>query len=158
MKLQRSGRGPGSRRTAGMSMIEVMVAVLVLAVGLLGIAAMQAYALRGGQGSLERSNAVVQSYSITEAMRANRANAAMYNTGTMLCAIPTAAGTLAQNDLHTWITAIKRTVGSGVADVDACGQITGCPDACEIRVQWDDRRASGSKVRDLQSIETRTRI
>ena len=41
------------RLTRGMSLIEVMVALLILAVGLLGIAAMQSLALRGGQSSLE---------------------------------------------------------------------------------------------------------
>lgn len=157
MNRQRTAFRSGPRQMAGMSMIEVMVAVLVLAVGLLGIAAMQSMALRGGQGTLERSNAVVQSYSITEAMRANSANAANYNTDGWLCDIP-AVGTLAQNDQRAWITAIKRTVGGGDADRDACGQIEGCPAACVIRVRWDERRASGSADRALQTITTRTRI
>jgi len=44
----------GGRGAQGMSMIEVLVSVMVLGVGLLGIAAMQSIALRGGQGSLEQ--------------------------------------------------------------------------------------------------------
>ena len=48
------------RGVRGIGLIEVMVSVLVLAVGLLGIAAMQSLALRGGQGSLESSQAVMQ--------------------------------------------------------------------------------------------------
>ena len=62
-----------ARQMRGMSMIEVLVSVMVLGVGLLGIAAMQSIALRGGQGSLESSQAVMAANSIIEAMRANAA-------------------------------------------------------------------------------------
>ena len=41
--------GLGRRAVTGMSLIEVMVSVLVLGIGLLGIAAMQSMALQGGQ-------------------------------------------------------------------------------------------------------------
>ena len=43
----------------GMSLLEVLIAVLVLAIGLLGIAALQATALRNSQSSLERNQAVM---------------------------------------------------------------------------------------------------
>lgn len=56
---------------AGISLIEVLISVLVLGVGMLGIAAMQATALRNSQSSLERSQAVIQVYTIFDAMRAN---------------------------------------------------------------------------------------
>src|SRR3954453_17507433 len=85
---------------AGVSLIEVMVSVLVLGVALLGIAAMQATALRNGQSSLERSQIVAYSYSAIDAMRANRqaALAGAYNTDGMECSVPS-GGSLAQNDV-----------------------------------------------------------
>lgn len=58
---------------AGVGLVEVMISVLVLGVGMLGIAAMQATALRNSQSSLERSQAVIQAYTIFDAMRANLA-------------------------------------------------------------------------------------
>ena len=51
-----------------MSLLEVLIAVLVLAIGLLGIAALQATALRNSQSSLERNQAVIASYTIADAM------------------------------------------------------------------------------------------
>lgn len=141
-------------RMRGIGLIEVLVSVLVLGVGLLGIAAMQSMALRGGQGSLESSQAMMQTSAIVEAMRANRANAAAYNLAAMTCAAP-AGGTLAQNDLRQWILDLKRTIGSGALDISTCGQITGCPNACVITVQWNDTRAGGVANR---SVATGTRI
>ena len=155
--LQRPLRGraghavAGSRQMRGVSLIEVLVSVVILGVGLLGIAAMQSVALRSGQSSLESSQAVMQTTSITEAMRANRvnANAGAYNLGAMQCAVP-AGGTLAQNDIAAWITALKDTIGSGAAtDTSTCGQITGCPFNCVITVQWDDSRAGGAAARQI---------
>ena len=134
-----------------MGLIEVMVSVLILAVGLLGIAAMQSLALRGGQGSLESSQAVMQSNSILEAMRANRVNAGAYNTAGMTCAAAGGAG-LAGADVDAWIASLKATVGN---DAATCGQIAGCPNACVVTVQWNDARAGGSATR---TIITETRI
>jgi type IV pilus assembly protein PilV len=138
----------------GVSLIEVLVSVVIIAIGLLGIAAMQSMALRGSQSSLESSQAVMQTNAILEAMRANRANAASYNMG-MTCAIPAAGGTLAANDQSVWIATLKNVIGQGAADATTCGQISGCPDACVVTVQWNDERAGGAAARQ---VVTETRI
>ena len=140
----------GPARVRGVGLIEVMVSVLVLAVGLLGIAAMQSVALRGGQGSLESSQAVMQATSIIESMRANRANAASYNTTTMKCTA--ADGASINADVGVWIGSLKSTIGN---DAATCGQIVGCPNACVVTVQWNDSRAGGSATR---TVITETRI
>lgn len=141
-------------RMRGLSLIEILVSVVILGIGLLGVAAMQSLALRGGQSSLEASQAVMQTNAIIEAMRANRANAADYNTGGMVCS-PAAGATLAQNDLENWITSLKADVTRNDAETTTCGEIAGCPDACVVTVQWDDSRAGGGSTREF---ETRTRI
>lgn len=142
------------RRMRGVSLVEVLVSVVVIGIGLLGIAAMQSVALRGSQGSLETSQAVIQTTAILEAIRANRARAADYNTAGMVCNVPAAAGTLAQRDLGNWLTSLKATIGTP-DDETTCGQISGCPANCEVTVRWDDSRAGGSATRTLV---TRTRI
>ena len=151
---------PSRQRGAGL--IEVLVAVLVMGVGLLGIAAMQTTALRNSQSSLERSQSVVQTYSILEAMRANRADAVAgaYNTNGWMCVVP-AGGTPATNDRAAWITSLKATMGVA-GDTTTCGQIAcGNNSACTITVRWDDQRASdgpsiaGSSTRD---VVTRTQL
>ena len=79
-----------SRRTqAGASLLEVLIAVLILAIGLLGIAALQSLTLKNTQSSSERTAAIIQSYAMLDMMRANRdqAIARNYDTG-WLCAAP----------------------------------------------------------------------
>ena len=60
------------RMQKGASLLEVLIAVLILAIGLLGIAALQAVTLRNMQGSSDRSVAVIQTYAMFDMMRANR--------------------------------------------------------------------------------------
>lgn len=139
------------RHAQGMSLIEVMVAVMVLAVGLLGVAAMQALALRGGQGSLESSQAVMSANSIIEAMRANRMQAASYvYNGTAACGTVPGAGTsLASSDINNWVTQLKATIGTGAGDTTTCGSIAVVGGLYRVTVQWDDRRAGGGQTRTV---------
>jgi len=139
--------GRSAHGQQGFSLIEVMVSVLILGVGLLGIAAMQALALRGGQSSLESSQAVMQTTSIVEAMRANRLNAASY-VGAMACAPGGGAGLVA-NDLAAWINAMKNTIGNA-DDTTTCGRIESLgSNRYRVTVQWDDARAGGGATRQV---------
>jgi type IV pilus assembly protein PilV len=124
------------RRMGGMSLIEVMVALLVLAVGLLGIAAMQSLALRGGQSSLETSQAVMATSSILESIRTNSAQASSYNMA-KTCTTPTAGSTRVSNDQAAWIGSLKTMLGDSNT---TCGQIENCATTCKITVFWDDSR------------------
>jgi type IV pilus assembly protein PilV len=154
VRSSRSGASASrARAMRGVSLIEVLVSVVIIAIGLLGIAAMQSMALRGSQSSLESSQAVMQTSAIMEAMRANRANAADYNMA-MTCAVP-AGGSLAANDQRDWIAALKSVIGQGAGDATTCGQISGCPGACVVTVQWNDERAGGGAARQ---VVTETRI
>ncbi len=136
-----------ARNQRGVSLLEVMISVLILGIGLLGIAAMQALALRGGQGSLESSQAVMQATSIAEAMRANRLNAGNYAMA-MTCSAGS-GGSLAQNDQAAWINALKSTMGVA-GDTSTCGRIEALGNSrYRITVQWDDQRAGGSSTRQV---------
>ena len=143
----------------GIGLIEVLISVLVLGIGLLGIAAMQSLALRGGQSSLESSQAVMQTSAIIEAMRANSANAAAYN-GTY--DEPPIGTSLVARDLNEWIAGLQGVANwrgvvttPAVLAPDAQVTIADCPAACVITVQWNDARAGGPAARQ---IITETRI
>ncbi|HVI57475.1 MAG TPA: type IV pilus modification protein PilV [Luteimonas sp.] len=127
------------RHQRGVGLIEVLIAVLVLAIGLLGIAALQATTLRAGQSSFERSQAVIQTYTILDRMRANVAQARIgaYDIP-KTCDVPDAGGLVA-TDLHDWIKGLKDNLGQE----GSCGAIACTGINCNITVWWDDSRAGG---------------
>jgi type IV pilus assembly protein PilV len=144
MKIPRSR--PLARGQRGYSLIEVMIAVLVMAIGLLGIAAMQTAALRNSQSSLERSQAVISAYTVLDAMRANRdaALAGDYNTGGFQCDTD-GSGSLASVDRGEWVKAWRTALGvQDTDDAAACGSIDCTNGICEIGLRWDDSRASNA--------------
>lgn len=145
------------RSQEGAGLIEVLVAMLVMAIGMLGIAAMQASALRNSQSSLERSQAVVQTYAVLDAMRANLDAARNGEYDVSLQCSAMVGGSLAQNDRMAWLQGLKRTLGD-----DACGAISceasgsGDMRECTITVQWSDLRGTGGDA--AQQVTTRTRV
>ena len=143
----------------GTSLIEVLIAVLILGIGLLGIASMQAITLRNGQSSMERSQAVMQTYSILDAMRANvltaRADAYVLPR---TCTVPTASTTLAENDLNAWMRNMQVNLGATACGTIAC--IATVPVStgrvCIVTVEWNDSRGSAGSA--AQMTVTRSRI
>jgi type IV pilus assembly protein PilV len=155
-------RPPARRASAGVGLIEILIAVVILAFGLLGIAALQATALRSSQSSINRNEAVAQSYAILDAMRANRANALIgkYNLDTLTCEVPEEDGTLAAADLHHWVNRLRSKDSLG-ATSDTCVMIQQLDaDTFSITVQWNDSRgkAGNSQQPDTQSVVTVSRI
>ena len=152
-----------ARASRGASLIEVLIAVLILAIGMLGVAALQSSALRNSQSSLERSQSVVYNYSILDAMRANAgvARALTYNMPLVAgaCNIPAQSATdLSVNDRRSWLIAIQQAMGP-----DACGEIKCEPvvapaltSRCVVRVRWNDAR--GTKGNALQEVGVVTQI
>lgn len=63
--------GSRSRREAGFSMIELLVAVLVMGIGVLGITALQMVSLQNNRGALMRSEATLRTYDAMDRIRAN---------------------------------------------------------------------------------------
>jgi type IV pilus assembly protein PilV len=56
----------------GFSLLEVLVGLIILAIGLLGLAGMQMVSLRQNNDAYLRSQATLQAYDILDRMRANR--------------------------------------------------------------------------------------
>jgi type IV pilus assembly protein PilV len=141
----------------GFSLLEVLVAVIVLAIGLLGIARLQTQALKTNLSASQRSQAVMLAYYMMDAMRVNRDNAiaGAYNTGSAsnpTCTTPT-GGSLADNDLQDWFDRLKKNLGE--ADTTCASIACDANGVCTIRIRWDDSRAGGATD---QSIEITSRL
>ena len=62
-------------RQSGVTLIEILITLLVLAVGLLGLAALQGLSLQTGQVAYQRTQAVNIAYEVADYARANRSTA-----------------------------------------------------------------------------------
>ncbi|MFU8817084.1 MAG: type IV pilus modification protein PilV [Pseudomonadales bacterium] len=73
-RLRRSITEPAAAhlsRVGGFSLIEVLVAVLVMGIGVLGVSALQMVSLQNNRGALERAEAVHLAYDMMDRIRAN---------------------------------------------------------------------------------------
>lgn len=63
------------RNEKGFTLIEVLIALVILAVGLLGMATLMTTSLQSNQGAYRRSQASLMAYDLVERMRLNRSQA-----------------------------------------------------------------------------------
>lgn len=125
-------RPSGDRRTRqrGFTMVEVMITVLILAVGMLAIAGLQMTAKRSGQQAWQRSLAILLADNMIERIRANPAAVEDYHTGlgdgalgggsideepTDCAAGECSAQEMAEWDLWNWE---RRLDGAAIQDAD----------------------------------------
>lgn len=140
------------RRARGVSLVEVLVAILVLGVGLLGLAALQARGLKFNHDAYARSQATLLAYQIIDAMRARNDPADDADLDAYLAETdprgppphdpadlcdPTAS--TVENDLHCWFDAIQAVLPSGDARIGANGQ------AYDVTLRWQERGARDPK-------------
>jgi type IV pilus assembly protein PilV len=125
-----------SSRARGMTLVEVLVALVVLSVGLLGIAALQMTSLRNNLGAHLRSQATVLAYDITDRMRANRTRANDSNDyirGFGPVAAPAADATLKDLDLYAWKNALRNTLPGGDGQIERVGNVF------RITIRWTEQ-------------------
>ena len=136
------------RNNRGFTLLEILVALLVLSIGLLGLAGLQTFSLRNNHSALLRSQAVVLAYDALDRMRSNRDQAMLgagsaYNTtysqaagsySTTGCSSNCTSSDLATYDLATWKDDVARLpAGQAQISIDANNKAT-------VQVQWSDNR------------------
>ncbi len=161
--MKTTARRPNA--AAGFTLIEIMVAMLILAIGLLGLAGMQAGGTRQNLTALTRSQATVLAYDMAERIRANQAalTAGNYDNidtnnapmGADCLAVVCAPNILAAYDAAEWKAAVEAQLPSGRATVVGNGAAAGSP--MTITIMWDEDRTgvagtgcSGNSAVDLK--------
>ena len=137
----------------GATLIEVLVAMLVLSVGLLGLAGMQMTALKSNQSAYYRSQATVLAYDIMDRMRANRADAlngvydiALRNEACDPHLAP--SGSLAARDVAEWLNSLSCLLSS-----DARGSVVRSGRLFTVSIDWNDNRG---RIDDAQDNDRET--
>jgi type IV pilus assembly protein PilV len=130
---------PLSHRAGGFTLIEALVALVVLSIGLLGVAALQLSSLRSNHSSSLRSQATLLAYDIVDRMRANQSAATNGAYDIALTSTPS-GGTVAGDDLVRWKQNLANTLPSGTGAVARTG--AGSATKFTVTVQWDDSRGA----------------
>lgn len=120
----------------GVSMIEVLVAVMILSVGLLGLAGLQSAGLTHNQSANSRSTAFMLAYGLLDSMRANKAIAEGGAYDIALGAELSEGSAMTSQDINNWLNELARSLPAGTGSVvtDAgSGKVM-------ITIQWDDSR------------------
>lgn len=142
----------------GVSLLEVLIAVVILSIGLLGLAGLQLSALRNNQSAAERSTAIMQVYSIAEAMRAD-VNAT--RTGGFEIALEGSAptgSTFALQQLATWRDRLKENLGPSATGGVECATESAPIEftVCTVTIRWDDSLGLGGS--STQTLTTEVEI
>ncbi|MGR8920020.1 MAG: type IV pilus modification protein PilV [Gammaproteobacteria bacterium] len=151
------------RRARGMTLIEVLIAIVIFAIGLLGIAALQVAGLRYTAGSQSRSVAALQAESMIDRMRGNAIAVADGNYTSPIAAQTVDCGAnectpaeLAAYDFNQWLIETRQALGANGVDntVNAVICIDSTPEdgqngawACDntgnifaIKLEWLERQ------------------
>lgn len=126
------------RKQAAFTLFEVLIAVVILSIGLLGLASLQAAGMRNNNSAYMRSQASVLAYDMADRIRANR-------LGNYITPLPNGAqragclsspgcssDNMAQNDIFEWQAAVVATLPLGSGTMTLSGNVY------TISISWDD--------------------
>jgi type IV pilus assembly protein PilV len=148
--------GRAYRRARGFSLMEVMVALVVSTIGLLGLAKMEALAMSSTGIASSRSLAAIEASSLAAAMHANpgfwQGNTAPATilisgdaTTNPYAGTPPCSGTapsnckppaMAYNDMNQWAAAVSAVLPGYLATI-SCSQ-SNPPVTCTIQLEWTE--------------------
>jgi type IV pilus assembly protein PilV len=140
-KLAASSNSTG--RQSGFSLLEILVAIVVLSIGLLGLAGLQAVSLSNNQAAYYRSIASQQVYDMADRIRANLAGVGAGNYNALAAGLPgtnpdcvtavCTAANIAISDHRQWNTMNALLLPAGD------GTVAGAGGAFVITVMWTEK-------------------
>lgn len=140
-----STRLRGRRAQHGFTLLEALVSLVILSIGLLGVAKLVVGAVHADDSAYMRGQATQLAYQMLDSMRANRpavsdnayAGAAANSDCVTAACSP---DTLAAEDLYEWQQRLAQALPSGTGIVAIAPDVNGYPVAT-ITVGWDDSLA-----------------
>ncbi|MGD8569829.1 MAG: type IV pilus modification protein PilV [Gammaproteobacteria bacterium] len=137
------------KQQTGFTMLEVLVAIVVLSFGLLGLAGLQADGLRNNTSAYLRTQANLMAYDMLDRMRANLQGVDNGDYDDLLSTTPTDPGCIssgcsiaqmAQHDAFEWSQKLAEILPEGQGQVKG----SGIGSVFTITVMWDDLRTGAT--------------
>ena len=141
------------RKHQGFSLVEVLIALIIMSVGMLGIAGLYVQSMQAGRTSMLRHHAVTLAGDVADRIRANPTAGAAYAAATGTNNNCIAQGTncnvaqMAANDIFVWqaqAASFLPVFGNGAQQVQIGFDATTNPPTYTITVQWDEPTPDGA--------------
>ncbi len=168
-------------RQLGVSLIEVLIAILIIAVGVLGIAKMQALSISSSQVSGGRGLVALQASSLAALFHSNRGYWQTFSPGLPPCsntagctltgssttqfgavpasctvATPCLSSSIAALEINNWMANINKQVPSYSANI-SCANGTTLPTNCTIAISWLEKQQGGNSTTAALASTTATK-
>jgi len=136
-----------ANRLRGFSLVEVLIALIIMSVGMLGIAGLYVHSMQAGRTSLFRHHAVTLAGDIADRIRANPlAGAAYEGAGSNINCTDgdCEAADMAAKDTYLWLEQADATLPDG--DVEVLYDDAAVPSTYTVTVTWSEPNAEPNYV------------
>lgn len=130
------------RLSRGFSLVEVLIALVIMSVGMLGIASLYVQSMQAGRTSMFRHNAVILVGDVADRIRANPTAGAAYaaaggvDNGCVAQGVNCSAPQMASHDIFLWTQQAQETLPAGNVTVVFNGAVT--PPTYDISANWTE--------------------
>lgn len=133
----------------GFTLVEVLIALVVLSIGMLGIAALYLDTLQASRGALLRTQAVALASDLGDRIVANRNPANAYDCAGD-CVAGAGGNAIAIADINGWLVAISDQLPSGTGAVRYIAAGANAPAQYMVTVSWTDASDATASSYDLR--------
>ena len=135
---------PKNRRQAGFSLVEVLITLVIMSVGMLGIAGLYVQGIQAGRTSMFRHHAVTIAGDVADRIRANPTAAIAYtgagdpNNICVLGVVNCTPAQMAANDISLWNNQAVDTLPNGAVAIVFTPAAGAVPPTYQITVSWNE--------------------
>jgi len=128
------------RRQRGFSLVEVLIALVIMSVGMLGIAGLYVQSMQAGRTSMFRHHAVTLAGDVADRIRANPTAGAAYtvvggaDSSCVNMGVNCSAPQMASHDIFLWTDQAADTLPAGTVTITFDGTVA--PPTYLIEVEW----------------------
>ena len=129
-----------AHRQRGFSLVEVLIALIIMSVGMLGIAGLYVQSMQAGRTSLFRHNAVTLAGDVADRIRANPTAGAAYAAGAGIDSGCVAQGVdcsgpqMASHDIFLWSQQATTSLPNGQVNITFDGTVA--PPEYTVEIAW----------------------
>ena len=129
------------RKVRGFTLIEVLIALIIMSVGMLGIAGLYVHSMQAGRTSVLRHNAVTLAGDIADRIRANPRAGGAYglagaNNNCVAAGVDCSIGEMAAHDIFLWDQQAAATLPNGQVNVVFNNGVV--PPTYQITITWTE--------------------